>query len=432
MSGLLIAAPASGAGKTTVTLALIAALARSGLTVSSAKAGPDYIDPAFHAAASGRPCVNLDPWAMRADLLKALADEARANGEAFIVEGAMGLFDGAADGTGSPADLALLLGLRTVLVVDCARQSHSVAALVSGFAGFRPSLSLAGLILNRVGSARHEMLLREALDPLGLPILACLPRKTGLALPERHLGLVQAMEHGDLGGFFGAAADWFTPHADLDALKRLARSSTGGAVRDPARLPPPGQHVAIARDAAFAFTYPHLLTGWRAAGVELSFFSPLGDEAPAADADAVYLPGGYPELHAGRLAAASNYRRGMLVARERGALIYGECGGYMALGEGLVDGAGERHAMLGFLPVATSFAERRLTLGYRRAEPVNAAALPFAVTGHEFHYATILEQASDSPLWRMADARGADLGTCGHVLGKVSGSFLHVIDRACE
>ena len=435
MSGLLIAAPASGAGKTTVTLALLRALAREGVAVASAKAGPDYIDPAFHAAASAAPCVNLDPWAMRSDLLRDLAVHAQKGTEAFVVEGMMGLFDGAADGTGSAADLASLLGLNVVLVVDCARQSHSVAALVRGFASHRSDVTLAGLILNRVGSPRHERLLKEALAPLDIPVLGVLPRRADIVLPERHLGLVQAGEHGALAAFLDRAAGWFAEGCGVEALGALARSErlASGALGAPV-LPPLGQRIAVARDAAFAFAYPHLLDGWREAGADLSFFSPLADETPDTSADAVYLPGGYPELHAGRLAANPRFRDGVRSAAERGALVYGECGGYMVLGEALTDAEGERHAMLGLLPLETSFEMRRLHLGYRRLDPLGDLPWTMPLTGHEFHYATIVREGQGEPgaeaLFGTRDALGDDLGSAGLRAGKVTGSFCHVIDRA--
>ena len=434
MTGLLIAAPHSGAGKTTVTLGLLRALRRSGVTVGSAKAGPDYIDPAFHAAASGGPCVNLDPWAMRPALIASLAGEARhQQGEAFVVEAMMGLFDGAADGSGSAADLASMLGLTVGLVVDCAKQSHSVAALVRGFATHRADVAIAGLILNRVGSDRHESLLREALAPLAIPILGVLPRQPDLALPERHLGLVQAGEHGDLDAFIERAADWIGRGCDLPALTALAGTGPEAAVAAPpalaAPLAPLGQTIAVARDKAFAFAYPHLLAGWRDVGAAVSFFSPLADEAPDPAADAIYLPGGYPELHAGRLAAASGFLAGTRAAAERGAAIYGECGGYMVLGETLTDADGKAHPMLGLLPLETSFARRKLHLGYRRLTPVGGRPWSGPLRAHEFHYASIIAEGPGEALFRASDARGADLGNHGLRRGRVSGSFLHVIDR---
>ncbi|WP_370192400.1 MULTISPECIES: cobyrinate a,c-diamide synthase [Aurantimonas] len=428
MSGLMIAAPHSGAGKTSVTLGLLRALRRRGIAVGSAKAGPDYIDPAFHAAASGAPCVNLDPWAMRPALLEGLAAEARATG-GLVVEAMMGLFDGAADGSGSAADLAAGLGLKIMLVVDCARQSHSVAALVRGFASHREDTRIAGLILNRVGSPRHAALLTEALTPLGIPVLGVLPRRGDLALPERHLGLVQAGEHADLDAFLDRAADWIETGCDVPALAALA----GGG--DPERNHPPapplaplGHHIAIARDAAFAFAYPHLMDGWRRAGAELSFFSPLADEAPDDRADAIYLPGGYPELHAGQIAGASRFKAAMLAAAARGVAIYGECGGYMVLGEALTDAEGDTHPMLGLLPLRTSFCERRLHLGYRRLTPCGPGPWAGALRAHEFHYTAIVSERPGDPLFTAEDARGAALGDYGLRRGSVFGSFLHLID----
>ncbi|KAB0679639.1 cobyrinate a,c-diamide synthase [Aureimonas leprariae] len=427
MPGLLIAAPQSGAGKTTVTLGLLRALRRAGHRVASAKAGPDYIDPAYHHAAGGRECRNLDPWAMRPDLLRALAADAVRDAQLLVVEGMMGLFDGAADGTGSAADLAELLELRIVLVVDCARQSHSVAALVRGFRDHRLGLALAGLVLNRVGSPRHEALLRDALLSLDIPVLGALPARPDLALSSRHLGLVQAGEHPDLEGLIERAADWIEAGTDLDAFAGLA-SATFPAVTAP-RLEPLGNRIAVARDAAFAFAYPHMLEGWRAAGAALAFFSPLADEAPDPEADAVFLPGGYPELHAGPLAAAARFKAGMLDLSARGAAIYGECGGYMVLGEGLEDAAGETHAMLGLLPLATSFRQRKRHLGYRRLVPLVGAPWATALTAHEFHYATILHEGSADRLFAASDALGTDLGSVGLRRGRVCGSFAHVIDR---
>ncbi|WP_062205813.1 cobyrinate a,c-diamide synthase [Aureimonas sp. AU12] len=427
--GLLLAAPHSGSGKTLATLALLALLRRRGVAVAPAKAGPDYIDPAFHTAASGRASVNLDAFAMRPALIEALAG---ATGLPLVVEGAMGLFDGAADGTGSAADLAALLGLPVVLVIDCARQSQSVAALVRGFRDHRVDVELAGLILNRIASARHEGMLRAALAPFGVPVVAALEARADLALPERHLGLVQAGEMLDLDAFLARAADWMAAGLDEPALAALLAPDHGTPMRskatDAAPLPPLGQHIAIARDVAFAFAYPHLLDGWQRAGATLSVFSPLADEAPAPGADAVFLPGGYPELHAGLLAAAGAFRAGMQAAEARGARIYGECGGFMALGETLEDASGTQHAMLGFLPLATSFRHRRRHLGYRRLQPLAGSPWPFALTGHEFHYATIAHEGPADRLFAASDALGADLGAVGLARGRVAGSFLHVID----
>lgn len=433
MSGLLIAAPASGSGKTTVTLGLARALADAGLRLVSGKAGPDYIDPAFHAAASGKPCFNYDPWAMRPDLVRANAAHQAGGGDFLLVEAMMGLFDGAADGTGAPADLAATLDLPVVLVIDCSRMSQSVAALARGYRDHRGDVHVAGVILNKVGSARHEAMLRAALETAGIAIFGVLRSDPALALPERHLGLVQAGEHEALEAFITHAAGVVARDCDLD---RLAALAAGHAASPPPsavlHLPPLGQRIAIAEDRAFAFTYQHLLLGWRMAGASLSFFSPLADEAPAADADAVYLPGGYPELHAGTLAVAGRFRQGMLEAARRGARIYGECGGYMTLGEGLVDAAGVRHAMLGLLPLVTSFAERRRHLGYRRVTPLAGSGFAAPMTAHEFHYSTLVHEGEAERLFAVTDAVGEDLGMAGLRRDAVSGSYMHLIDLAPE
>jgi len=432
--GLIVAGPTSGAGKTVVTLSIIRALAQSGVRVAAAKVGPDYIDTAYLAAAGAGPCFNLDPWAMRPGTLAGLAGCLGRESRLIVCEGVMGLFDGAADGRGSTADLAAMTGWPVVLVADVRGQGASVAALLRGFISHRPEVPFAGVILNRVGSARHREILLQAIDRarLNLPVLGCLYRDDALVLPDRHLGLVQAREHPALDAFLDRAAAIAAGAIDLQALRAAARPAASGVVG--ARpLPPPGQHVAVARDDAFAFSYESVLQGWRVQGAGLSFFSPLADEAPDGRADAVYLPGGYPELHAGRLAGNRRFRDGLRGAAARGAAVFGECGGYMVLGRGLVDEGGTRHEMAGLLPLETSFAERRLHLGYRRAvlqcdaPPGHRGAV---FTGHEFHYATVVSEGPGQPLFAASDARGVDHGAVGLADGRVAGSFIHLIDSA--
>jgi cobyrinic acid a,c-diamide synthase len=427
MSGVLIAAPTSGSGKTTVTLGLLRALRNHGANVKPGKAGPDYIDPAFHKIACGRECLNFDPWAMRPGLLAA---QAAARGP-LIIEAMMGLYDGAADHTGSPASLAKMLGLSVVLVVDCARMSHSVGALVRGYASFDPGVTIAGFTLTRVGSARHEAMLRAGLANAGIPIIGVIPQDRQLGLPERHLGLVQAGEIEGIEAFMEYAAGIVAQTCDLDRLAALSqRHSEGSEMAQLRRLPPLGRHVAVARDEAFAFTYPHLVDGWRAQGAAISWFSPLADEAPDGGADAVFLPGGYPELHAEKLGRAETFRRSMQEKAASGAVIYGECGGYMTLGEQLVDASGNSHSMLGLLPLSTSFATRKRHLGYRR---VKAAAGPLSggeFTAHEFHYSTIVHEGQAERLFEATDAAGEVVGPAGLCRGNVFGSYMHLIDVA--
>jgi cobyrinic acid a,c-diamide synthase len=432
--GIIIAAPQSGAGKTTITLALVAALRRRGLKVSVAKAGPDYIDPAFHAAASGSAAVNLDSWAMPQALLDILAARAADSADIFIVEGVMGLFDGAvasAGRRGATADLAAHFDLPVVLVLDVARQAQSAAAIARGFASHDPAVKIAGVILNRTASDRHRALVADAVGAIGLSVFGVQPRDAALALPERHLGLVQAAEHADLAALIEHLAETAERHFNLDAIVAAAAPLTLRARRGSHTgfLPPPGQRIALARDRAFSFVYPHVLEAWRSAGAEILPFSPLADEAPAEHADSCWLPGGYPELHAQALAAAQNFTQGLRrFAQTRP--VHGECGGYMVLGQSIEDSDGRHHAMTGLLGHTTSFAKRKLHLGYRAARLLSDGVLGpkgAHVRGHEFHYASLTAAGDDEPFAELHDAEGRALGNGGGCRGRVSGTFFHAI-----
>jgi cobyrinic acid a,c-diamide synthase len=426
--GFLIAAPRSGSGKTVITLGILAALRQRGVVVAPAKTGPDYIDPAFLGRAALRDAVNLDPWSMSGPRLKELAQTQSIGADLLVIEGVMGLFDGAADGYGSTADLAELLDLPIIFVVDADRQSQSIAPLVAGFANWRVGVRIAGVILNRVATMKHERMLLDALTATGIPCLGAIPRNADLAIPERHLGLVLPGEVLAFDSFLQTAADTIGQYLDLDRLQQLAAPLPTSDATAPT-LPPLGQHMAIARDDAFAFLYPHLLDGWRGLGAELSFFSPLANEAPNSAADAVFLPGGYPELHGANLAAATHFKAGLHAARERGALLYGECGGYMVLGETLVDKAGQGHAMAGLLPVTTRIDRPKRVLGYRRLIHAGTLPWPGRLNGHEFHYSSA-KQTQLPPLFAATDARGDAMPPMGGVLGRVMGSYAHVIDAA--
>ena len=433
MKGLMIAAPASGTGKTTVMLGLLRALTEDGLAVQPFKSGPDYIDPAFHRAASGRASYNLDSWAMDEALLNTIAAQAL-DADFVLAEGSMGLYDGVARtgacGNGASAEIARRMGWPVVLVVDVSGQAQSAAATALGFKLYDPETPFAGVILNRVASPRHERLVRRGMEAVGITVLGSLPRRGDLTLPERHLGLVQAAEHPDLDRAIADYAAFLRAHTDLAAIRQAA----AGIVKPEATTPlppPPAQRIALARDAAFSFTYPHLLEGWRLAGAEILPFSPLADEAPAPDADFVWLPGGYPELHAGSLAAADRFRAG-LIRHAQTRPVHGECGGYMVLGTGLIDKAGERHAMTGLLGLVTSYEKRKMHLGYRHARllaPMAGFAAGAALRGHEFHYSTIIDQP-DAPLAQITDAQGEDVPEAGSHRGNVTGTFFHMIAPA--
>jgi len=440
--GLIIAAPSSGSGKTTVTAGLLRAFRKRGVRVAAAKAGPDYIDPGFHLAAGAELSVNLDPWAMRPATLAGLLEHLDTAAELVVCEGVMGLYDGIdATGAASTAALAALTGWPVVLIVGARGAAASAAALVHGFvhppaALAREGLAFAGVVFNRIGSAAHLQILRESMRTAlpDLPVFGGLPSSPEVKWPERHLGLVPAGEQPDLETAIARTAELVAAGIDLEALHRAARPArvAPANVAAGAPLPPLGQRIAVARDDAFTFAYPWVLDGWRRAGAELTFFSPLADEQPTQNADAIYLPGGYPELHAGKLAASRNVLTALRRAAADRVTIYGECGGYMMLGTGLVDESGHRHALAGLLPLVTSFADRRLHLGYREATLESVGPLGRAgqtYRGHEFHYATIVEEAAGERLFATANAAGHRLTTSGLRSGTVMGSFIHMIDH---
>jgi cobyrinic acid a,c-diamide synthase len=372
-----------------------------------------------------------------------LLAQAAGNAELIVIEGVMGLFDGVAGPPGrggTTADLAARFGLPVLLVLDVTGQSQSAAAVLRGFAAHDPAVRIAGVILNRVGSERHRALVSDAIaalrTPTAIPILGAIPRDAALTLPERHLGLVQAGEHNDISGWLDRLAALAERHIDLDgvmATAALLPPPTSGAASGPMpALQPPGQRIGLALDQAFSFVYPHILDGWRRAGAEIVTFSPLADEPPPSDCDACWLPGGYPELHAGTLAAASRFRVGLAHFAQTWP-VHGECGGYMVLGQWLTDANGQRHPMTGLMGHATSFAQRKLHLGYREARlrldsPLGCAGS--AVRGHEFHYATLISSGDDAPLADLTDGQGRALGPAGGRRGRVTGTFFHAIAQA--
>lgn len=435
--GLIISAPSSGAGKTTLMLGLLRAFRDRGLTVQPFKSGPDYIDPAFHKAAAGRDSFNLDSWAMPVPLLAGIAGQS-AGADLVLAEGSMGLFDGvavkgAAD-NGSSASIAAMMGWPVVLVIDASGQAQTAAAVAHGLATFRREVPVAGVVLNRIASARHEALVRDGMAEAGITVFGALPKQANIAVPERHLGLVQAQENAGLEALIAQAAALVAERLDLDAILGAASGYAVRGVQMPTR--PPGQRIAMARDAAFSFVYPHQMAAWRAAGAEILPFSPLGDAAPDPTADCCWLPGGYPELHAGVLAAAERFRGG-LQAFAQTRPVHGECGGYMAMGAALIDADGVSHQMAGLLGLVTSYAARKMHLGYRHA--TLQAAMPgraagSALRGHEFHYSTIIDQP-DAPLAHVTDATGAmvpETGSCRMQAGGgwSTGTYFHMIADA--
>ena len=424
---LVIGGLTSGSGKTTVTLGLLRALADRGLDVGAAKTGPDYIDCAFLAAASRKPAINLDSHAMPPALLRQLA--AGRQQEMLVIEGVMGLFDGTHGGSGSTALLAASLGAPVLLVLDTRHQGQTAAALAAGIETQLPDgTGLAGVVLNRIASPRHEELIREALEARHIACFGSLASDPDISVPSRHLGLVQAADlaaRDELEPKIAAAAQLVASSLDLEALMMAMKPLVADGPAPSG--PPPGQRIAVAHDAAFGFAYTHMLEGWQTAGAEILPFSPLSNAAPDDAADFIFLPGGYPELHLPTLSSNAGFLESLRAAADRGVRIYGECGGYMALGDVIIDAESRAFPMAGLLTLETSFAQRKLHLGYRCLTPLaDAWPGPDILTGHEFHYTTAL-RADGQPLFTAQDAAGRDLGEMGLCAGSVSGSYAHVI-----
>jgi cobyrinic acid a,c-diamide synthase len=432
MKPLIIAAPSSGCGKTTVTLALLAALKRRGVEVAPFKVGPDFIDPGHHGAACGRISRNLDGWMCGEAGVREIFARGCAGAGAAVVEGVMGLFDGAAGDAdaGSTAEIARWLGGRVVLVVDARSQARSAAALVQGFARFDPRLGFAGVILNRVGSRRHEELLRQALASVpGLPpLLGCLPREDAVALPERHLGLVTAADAGCGEDFFAGLAGWIERHVDIAALLAGSIANEYCATETQRHRDHPDRgkriRIGIARDEAFCFYYPENLEALEAAGAELIFFSPLRDSRLPPGIAGLYLGGGYPELHAEALAANESLRCEIREAAAAGLPAYAECGGFMYLAAG-VDG----WPMCGVFPAAARMLPRRRALGYREVTVAADGPLGPAGTiarGHEFHYSEMDPPAALPRACTLRRPGGEELGPEGCRVHNVVGSYVHL------
>lgn len=443
---MLIAAPASGSGKTTVALALIATARRRGLVVQPFKVGPDFIDPGHHTRLAGRATRTLDGWMLGVDGCRASFAAAMADADVAIVEGMMGLFDGCspASDTGSTAEIAKWLRLPVVLVIDAGAMARSAAAVVRGFRDFDPDVAIAGVIFNRVGGVGHLALLRSALAAAGLPpCLGGLPLDPALTLPERHLGLFTAPEVTLAPDVLADAAE---RHLDVDAILRLAAESTvsrRGQVADEPRGVEPtsatrsrasgGAHptttIAVARDAAFSFYYPENLDLLAAAGATLVEFSPLRDACLPAGASGVYLGGGYPEVYAAGLAANAPLLATLRTFAAAGGLVYAECGGLMLLGEALEDERGNVHAMAGVLPLRTRMLPQRLAIGYREVT-VACDFLPAVVArGHEFHRSTLDEASVPASLARayvVSDPTTGAQAREGFVVGRTLASYVHL------
>ena len=476
MKRIVIAAPQSGSGKTTVTLGLMAALKRRGLKLAPFKVGPDFIDPGYHRLVTGTASINLDGWICGADFIRASFARHAAGAELAVIEGVMGLFDGI-DGVseaGSSAQIAKLLAAPVILVLDARSQARSAAALVHGFATFDPGIEVAGVIFNNVGSANHESILREAMaaSAPGIAVLGCLPKDPQLAIPSRHLGLLTAEENPLSEEFLSHLVQVVERHLDLEAILGLesaaadlpapesegvantpspSRGGSGWGWGDPGDFPPPltgggrgvGEaancagagdpappvRIAVARDAAFCFVYQDNLRLLREQGAELCCFSPLRDRSLPAGISGIYFPGGYPELFAARLAENRQLGEEIRSAVESGMPVYAECGGFIYLTKGVASPRGESHPLVGIFPVSTRMLPRRKALGYREVELLADSVIGEKGTrarGHEFHYSEMEEMPAGVERLYRVSRKGVVLGSEGYRYKNCLASYIHL------
>jgi cobyrinic acid a,c-diamide synthase len=430
--GLVIAGTQSGVGKTTVTLGLIAALRRRGLTVQPFKVGPDFIDPGHHTRAAGRLSRNLDGWMLSKEDNLALFRRHAAAAQAAVVEGVMGLFDGY-DGlseAGSTGEMAKWLGLPVLLVVDARSLARSAGALVYGYATFDPDLALAGVVFNRIGSSTHLQYLRQALSRLeGIKCFGGLPREAELAIPERHLGLATTEDHPLEEKHLERLADFMEENLDLDGLL-ASLPLLSFPQESPLAAAPANVRLGVARDQAFCFYYPENLELLAHFGAEIVSFSPLSDSRLPENLHGIYLGGGYPELSAAQLGANATLKRDLAAQAEAGLPIYAECGGLMYLSREIEDLEGHRHPMAGVLPLKVRMLPRLKALGYREITLTAPGLLGPAGTkarGHEFHYSEIVGGPDGPPrLYQITARQGTETATEGYCLKNVLASYVHL------
>jgi len=429
---LVIAAPHSGCGKTTVALGIMAALRARALRVAPFKTGPDFIDPGYHRVVTGTPSVNLDGWMCPASFVRDTFALHASGADVAVIEGAMGLFDGidGASEAGSTAQVAKVVGAPILLVVDARSQGRSAAALVHGFTTFDPAVAVCGVVFNNVASDNHEKVLREALAATlpELPVIGCLPRDTTLAIPSRHLGLVTAEDNPLAPEFVAHLAETMERHLDLDRLLQAAELVEPPAIRAADAAIPADIDLAVARDAAFCFVYEDNLRLLRQAGARLREFSPLHDAALPENVCGIYLPGGYPELFAGKLAGNAAMTGAIRAAVESGMPVYAECGGFIYLSRGVIkDGVAE--SLVGIYPAQARMLPRRKALGYRevtlRRDGLLGAA-GMVARGHEFHYSEM--EALPDHVERLYEVRrkGVPLGGEGYLYKNCLASYIHL------
>ncbi|WP_444685790.1 cobyrinate a,c-diamide synthase [Alkalicoccus luteus] len=426
---LVIAGTNSGAGKTTVTLGLMAALRRQGMNVQGFKCGPDYIDPSYHTALTGRPSRNLDSWMLERSQLLEVMQRGMEGADIGIIEGVMGFYDGKdpESNAGSTADISMLTDSPVLLVVNCAAMARSAAAVVKGFQLLDPNVPIKGVIANNVGSEGHAELIETAVQQeCGIPVVGWLKQNPDVTLPERHLGLIPALERGELDGFFEQLADAVTASFDLEQIKELAEAPpllvpSPSLFREPEKA---SVVTAVAKDEAFSFYYPENLELLEQAGSRIAFFSPLKGEPLPADADGLYIGGGFPEEFTEQLAEEGTSAASISRAVENGMPVLAECGGFMYLTESITKPDGSVHPMLGLIPGKVTFTKRLAALGYRESTPDSSnALLTSPAKGHEFRYSTY-EPGHESPAWHLDGRFGS--GPDGFASETITAGFVHL------
>jgi cobyrinic acid a,c-diamide synthase len=426
---LLIAAPQSGSGKTTITCGILAVLKKRGFKVQAYKVGPDYIDPGYLAAASGRPAHNLDTWLTGTATMKRIFAETAGEADIAVVEGVMGLYDGGKDGVSSSAEIAKALGLPVVLVIDAKAAGESAAAVALGFRAYDKNINIAGVILNRLGSDNHRRIITEAMSRIGMPVVGAVLRDDAVSVSERHLGLLPAGEHEDKGQL-GKLTAIIEKSVDFDGLLRIANLSKATTVTDKQTVNCATKvRIAVAKDKAFSFYYPESLSELERAGAEIVFFSPLDDQA-VPKADGVIFGGGFPEMFAAQLAANGPMLASVAAAANAGMPIYAECGGFMYLTQGLTDFEVHLHRMAGVVPARCKMNDKLKTVGYVEAKALGDNVLcrkGALLRGHEFHFSSMEQEAPDFPhAYLFTKRRSGGQYEAGYMSGNILASYLHL------
>jgi len=433
---IVVAGQSSGVGKTTLTVGLNAALTRQGHWVQPFKCGPDYIDPMYHSQAAGHICRNLDTWMLPKERVKQNFIKASHAADIALIEGVMGLYDGyeALTERGSTAEIAKLLDAPVILVINAAKMARSVAAIAQGYRDFDPAVQIGGVICNNVGSERHARWVTEAVESIGLPVLGCVPRNHELHIPERHLGLLTAVERqAEVTTFLEQSADLITRYIDMEKVWSLACSAKAIHTKlkpDTPLVKSQTVRIAVARDEAFCFYYEDNFDYLRSAGATICEFSPLHDDRLPEDVAAIYLGGGYPELYAAQLGNNESMMDGLRQAIGRGMPVYAECGGLMLLTETLIDIHGDAHPMLGVLPGQVVMGDR-VRLGYREVTALQDTPILSAdetVRGHEFHYSSwhYEDHADFQPAYRVTPRNHESDWREGVVMGNLHASYVHL------